>query len=264
MSRISVLGPLAGVIENNSEETEIKSKNVTKSWKLVKNPDHKPNNTENIDGERLLEDQDVKNNEDDENIEEITLLEQKRSGFRRETPQEVSINFEKSHAMFKCSECECSLESKGLLRAHLKTHESLKFACEKCDELFPKENILKKHISEVHEKSQPIPCESCDLKFTSDSEMEKHIKTMHTSVIEPEQWNCNDCAFQANFASELMNHLKHMGHAPSKAKKDNRQTFKDFKQCYTCKREFDGYWNLMTHRKQVHPSNRKCRNYPGN
>ena len=55
-----------------------------------------------------------------------------------------------------------------------------------------------------------------------------------------------------------------MGHAPSKAKKDNRQSFRDFKQCYTCKREFDGYWNLMTHRKQVHPSNRKCRNYPGN
>ena len=28
--------------------------------------------------------------------------------------------------------------------------------------------------------------------------------------------------------------------------------------------EFDGYWNLMTHRKNAHPSNKKCRNFPGN
>ena len=26
--------------------------------------------------------------------------------------------------------------------------------------------------------------------------------------------------------------------------------------------EFDGYHNLMNHRKEVHPSNRRCRNYP--
>ena len=146
----------------------------------------------------------------------------------------------------------------------MRTHESSKFTCEKCDEFFPMEDILKKHVSEVHEGHMSISCEFCSSKFTSNSEMEKHKKTVHTNAAEPEQWNCNDCAFQANCASELMNHLKHMGHAPSKAEKDTRQTFRDFKQCYTCKREFDGYWNLMTHKKQAHPSKRKCRNFPGN
>ena len=37
---------------------------------------------------------------------------------------------------------------------------------------------------------------------------------------------------------------------------------KDYKKCYTCKKEFDGHWNLMQHRKFNHPSNRKCRDYP--
>ena len=43
-----------------------------------------------------------------------------------------------------------------------------------------------------------------------------------------------------------------------------RKVFKDFKQCYTCKMEFDGYYNLMNHRKIVHPSKKKCRNFPAN
>ena len=39
---------------------------------------------------------------------------------------------------------------------------------------------------------------------------------------------------------------------------------KDFRQCYTCKKVFDGYYNLMDHRKASHPSNKKCRYYPTN
>ena len=38
---------------------------------------------------------------------------------------------------------------------------------------------------------------------------------------------------------------------------------KEIKECYTCKLKFVGYYNLMDHRKSSHPSNRKCRNYPG-
>ena len=75
------------------------------------------------------------------------------------------------------------------------------------------------------------------------------------------QWNCDSCAFQANCASELMKHLKVTGHQPSKHVSDKRKLFEDHKQCYTCKMDFDGYYNLMDHRKTVHPSNKKCRNY---
>ena len=71
----------------------------------------------------------------------------------------------------------------------------------------------------------------------------------------------NDCDFQGACASELMNHLKCTSHQPSKNVKDKRKVFLDYRQCYTCKMDFDGYFNLMSHRKNVHPSNKTCRNY---
>ena len=77
-----------------------------------------------------------------------------------------------------------------------------------------------------------------------------------------EEWNCNDCEFQASIPSELMNHLKLTGHQPSQNIRDKKKLFHDYKQCYTCDLEVDGYWNLMNHRKTVHPSNKKCRNFP--
>ena len=59
-----------------------------------------------------------------------------------------------------------------------------------------------------------------------------------------------------------MNHLKLTGHQPSPIIKDKRNFFSDYKRCYTCNLEVDGYWNLMNHRKLLHPSNKRCRNFP--
>ena len=61
-----------------------------------------------------------------------------------------------------------------------------------------------------------------------------------------------------------MKHLKLTSHQPSSEIKERRALFLDYKQCYTCKMEFDGFWNLMNHRKSSHPTNKKCRNYPLN
>ena len=58
-----------------------------------------------------------------------------------------------------------------------------------------------------------------------------------------------------------MKHLKVSGHQPSKSVSDKRKVFEDYKQCYTCKMDFDGFYNLMNHRKSVHPSNKPCRNF---
>ena len=60
-----------------------------------------------------------------------------------------------------------------------------------------------------------------------------------------------------------MNHLKVSGHQPSK-ELYKKKVFKDHKQCYTCKMDFDGFYHLMNHRKSVHPSNKRCRNFPAN
>ena len=64
-------------------------------------------------------------------------------------------------------------------------------------------------------------------------------------------------------AQTLLKHLKTTGHQPSSLV-EKRKIYSDYKECYTCKEEFDGYFNLMTHRKIVHPSQKKCRNFPSN
>jgi hypothetical protein len=60
-----------------------------------------------------------------------------------------------------------------------------------------------------------------------------------------------------------MKHLKITSHQPNLRLEDKRKIFQDYKQCYTCKMDSDGFFNLMNHRKTVHPSNKKCRNFPG-
>ena len=229
-SRIVNLGPLAGIV-SKSHDQELKE---SQTWNIVKKRNHKDHKNNNIQAEKLLEEQNITINEKDDNMDEITLLESKKRGFKRQSPQESPINLEKETTILKCDKCESKLQSKGLLDAHMKSHE----------------------VTNFH-------CDQCELKFGSEKELKLHEKEDHEQEREPEQWNCNDCPFQANCASELMNHLKCMGHAPSKAEKDNRQIFKDFKQCHTCKREFDGFWNLMTHKKNAHPSKKRCRNFPG-
>ena len=59
-----------------------------------------------------------------------------------------------------------------------------------------------------------------------------------------------------------MKHLKLTAHQPSPKIKDKKKLFQDYRRCYTCDLEVDGYWNLMNHRKTEHPSNKKCRNFP--
>ena len=54
-----------------------------------------------------------------------------------------------------------------------------------------------------------------------------------------------------------MNHCKRQpGHTPSKQQRLGQTGVLE---CYTCRSEFRSYHNLMTHRKEDHPSHKKCR-----
>ena len=168
--------------------------------------------------------------------DEQIFVRNKKEGNKRTSPQSDSQESEKGEKVFKCDECKVELESQGLLQAHITNH---------------------------HTNDQKNECKLCEKVFTSQKELETHVIHDHVGS-KGEEWNCYDCPFQASCASELINHLKLKGHQPSVHKEDKRKLYKDFKQCYTCKKKFDGYWNLMTHRKSEHPSNKKCRNFPGN
>ena len=101
---------------------------------------------------------------------------------------------------------------------------------------------------------------TCDEVFGTNLDLKNHMLKKHTKV-NSDEWNYNYCPFQFNDASSLINHLKMSSHQPSK-ELDKKKTFQEYKQCFTCKMEFDGYYNLMNHRKIVHPSSKRCRNFP--
>ena len=272
-SRVAVLGPLAGIVEKKHDDLGANKTDENEGWNLVKNTKNKKSKRRSVESEELL----VEKENENGCIEETALLESKKSGYRRECPQEDSHNSGNRADIFNCSKCECKFKSKELLETHMKIHTETKFTCDECEVTFLKKKFLENHMRDSHDLAVNgelkqkesvsqinISCDLCALKFINEKDLKTHNEEVHEKAKKPEQWNCNDCPFQANCVSELMNHLKLMGHAPSKAENDNRQTFKDFRQCYTCRREFDGYWNLMTHIKNVHPSKRKCRNFPGN
>ena len=160
--------------------------------------------------------------------EEITLLNGKKSGHRRTDPQSYAESVQNNGKYFKWTKCDSVLETQGLLDAHTKTHSIFVHSCDSCTKVF---------------------------KNTSDLEVHFNLEHKHSKL---EEWNCNDCPFQANAPSELMKHLKTTTHQPSPNVSDRKRLFNDYKRCYTCNLEVDGYWNLMNHRKEVHPSNKKC------
>ena len=185
-----------------------------------------------VDEERLLvEKESIATNEKDLE-EEITLVRSKQSGFRRTVPQESPTPGSKEPTTHKCMKCKFEFESDGILEEHKKVHE---------------------------QPEQQFNCDICSEIFENQKSAEEHKKSQHKLAVE--QWNCDDCSFQANSAAELMKHLKVTGHQPSKNVSDKRKVFADYKQCYTCKLDFDGFYNLMNHRKSVHPSSKKCRNF---
>ena len=233
-SRLALLGILAGADEEGEDVALKDMEGGLNDWQKVEKKNRGMKEKNVMDEELLSEDVIIDDSMNDL-AEERVLIKNKNSGNTRTSPQEDSEKVPNTKALFPCKKCNAQLESEGLLLAHANSHE---------------------------EVNTNLVCNICDSNFASGSELKSHTEQKHEDN-KPEQWNCNDCSFQASCASELMNHLKIMGHLPSKAEEDNRKTFKDFKQCFTCRKEFDGYWNLMMHRKSMHPSNRKCRNFPG-
>ena len=105
-----------------------------------------------------------------------------------------------------------------------------------------------------------LKCHSCDLEFRSENKFELHIKYDHRSTADSMGeaiWTCEDCSYQTNDPKGFCNHLKQLNsHKPTVTMP------KEMKICHTCGNVFPNFRILMEHRKENHPSNRKCRNLP--
>ena len=156
------------------------------------------------------------------NKEEEILIMNKSRGSKRGSPQ-VQPEIKKSRNEFPCDRCGVRLESPGLLQAHMQEHVDpvIQIKCRKCGDEFSTQDLLEKHTKRCHGDKPPI------------------------------QYNCNDCPFQGENGLALKKHVQRTKHCPSEYNE----------KCYTCKKEFTSYWNLMNHRKSDHPSNRRCKFY---
>ena len=67
---------------------------------------------------------------------------------------------------------------------------------------------------------------------------------------------CSDCNFKAKTQGKLHEHLSNSMHKPRTASKKT----KTYEKCYNCDVRVNGYVELMSHKKEVRPSNEKCRN----
>ena len=87
---------------------------------------------------------------DKENEDERVLFNYKNSGHNKVNPQ--TYHESKSKKLeFACKECDCRLESAGLLTAHMKSHKE-KYQCEHCDTVFWTNLHLENHVKYNHEK----------------------------------------------------------------------------------------------------------------
>ena len=261
-SRLALLGVLAGAVSelNDDEHVDEKADN-NHDWETVSNKKQKSrkNKSENI--EELLVDEVIHDVFDTKDIsEELNLSRAKKTGQRRSSPQDNADNNLKEKQMFKCDQCKHELESQGLLNAHKANQHEENFSCDLCDESFSKNAHLENHIGAEHNEKQKC-----------------------------EEFNCNDCSYQANDVNELVKHLKSSGHQPSQHVRDKRQILNecnfakecwyvhdkqdkekpsfvaegnDTFKCDLCTETFVGRPKFMHHKKTKHFStNTLCANF---
>ena len=290
-SRLALLGFVAGAgQQEDTENVEKVNQEDNNAWVKVQ---HKKNRMAEKATEKLLQDIENEDEKEKDIQEEMILLQSKNNGYRRTTPQDLPCETKDKPKKFMslvCTICSDVFMLESDLKKHSETkHGSQTLGCKFCDSVFKNESDLKVHIQNMHEQITIRTCEQCGVEFMSrvnlekhilihkqkanycaqcssefvtKSELKEHINQVHEKKSYEDEWNCCDCPFQANEASVLLNHLRVTSHQPSK-NLEKKRLFLDYKQCYTCKMEFYGYYNLMDHRKIVHPSKKKCRDFPG-
>ena len=237
-SRLAILGLIdigeedVKVVEGGVEKTEEprdgvmdkpkKEEERNEQWKTVKGSKNLNKPHSPVKQHKVTADSD-----------EVVLTKQKSNGHNRASPQSEPIS-QKDHT---------SIVNLGQI-------------CDICSHVTDNTHDLEAHM-DTHKKCQKeVSCNQCEESFEDNSDLKNHIENEHSK-----QWNCNDCDFQATTRQILLNHCKQaQGHHPSKRQKQ-RLGQTGVLECYTCQAEFRNYHDLMSHRKEDHPSNKTCRYY---
>ena len=82
-------------------------------------------------------------------------------------------------------------------------HESVRYACNQCDQQFTRQRSLTGHIQSKHEGIK-YACKQCNYQASSQSNLTMHKYALHEGL----KYACNECDYQAGFRSDLARHFK--------------------------------------------------------
>ena len=206
-------------LEKKLASLEQRLKLLVERVEVVENENRLLKDKVKSDNQKHMEEQDKGNIVEEGNEEELLHLQKKR-GFKRVGPY-VQSEMKLMEKEFSCDICGTTLQSKGLLDAHSKSHASMS---------------MKTGLN-------------CDKKYDDGKENEKHKEQKYRGMSTNRQFNCLDCASQGEKSLDLRKHILRTQHTPCEYKEE----------CYDCGKQFDSYYYLMNHRREEHKSNKPCR-----
>ena len=152
---------------------------------------------------------------------------------------------------FQCSICSKLFGTKATLKRHIsQVHEKKQpVQCPFCPTVLNFKHNLKRHIALVHERSKPFQCLACPKKFGTKMELKRHISAVHEKK---KLFKCDLCESRFSQRGSLKYHIS--------AVHEKKKPF----QCGNCPSRFVTENECIKHVAKIHEKNKpnKCPNCP--
>ena len=166
-----------------------------------------------------------------------------------------------SECGIKCEICDFKCENIITFNKHKNTkHKEQTHHCQKCNKMFQSNDMLKKHIVEIHENlvkdatqeslSELKECSLCEDTFSTNEEFKSHVSD-HLEEIKDidieylksghELFSCNICNFESNNPEYMKKNLAEHTLTPKIVFTNNVKSKKEFKALLKTKDWRDAY-----------------------
>jgi len=136
---------------------------------------------------------------------------------------------------FICDKCNNQFPSQlGLNRHMVSVHGGLSFSCKHCDYKATAKGSLKLHVKSRHEGIR-YSCDICDYEATQKGSLKMHVKSVHEGV----RYYCKQCDYKASNKGNLQTHVQSVHEKITVT-------------CDKCDKKFSSNTNLWKHTKSVH------------
>lgn len=105
----------------------------------------------------------------------------------------------------QCDVCGKFFSSKYHLETHMLIHKGVRNSrCHICGKTFIREDVLLKHIRNVHEKDNKFQCEICQMRFSTNYHLKRHMNTH----LDKTECICTQCGKKFDRIDKYNNHVK--------------------------------------------------------